>query len=146
MQTAAAPTPAPAVATAPAASDAHPVPAPPAAPASAPAHLDIDAVMTTAKRNIGSIDRDLRAAAPASQKGALGSEQTRLATGIAAAGRSDTLSMREIIMPDGKRITRVSGGGASYCVTHESAGATDGIDVMQQGARMKVTNCGHLFD
>jgi hypothetical protein len=47
----------------------------------------------------------------------------------------------ELILPDGRRMTKVSRGGISYCVYKESVGLTKGRDQLSDGVRTMVTTC-----
>lgn len=98
-------------------------------------------LLSNAKRDIGKIDRDLRKTYPKLLEAAPDSAQSRLEKGIAAAAKPNAFSMEDIISPDGRRMTKVTGPGGTYCVRKEGAGATDGLDAMQNGVRAKTTNC-----
>jgi hypothetical protein len=98
-------------------------------------------LLSNAKRDIGKIDRDLRKTFPKLLEAAPDSAQSRLEKGIAAAAKPNTTSMEEITFPDGRRMTKVTGPDGTYCVRKEGAGATDGLDTMQNGVRAKTTNC-----
>ena len=98
-------------------------------------------LLSNAKRDIGKIDRDLRKAYPKLLEAAPDSAQARLEKGIAAAAKPTTFSMEDIISPDGRRMTKVTGPDGTYCVRKEGAGSTDGLDTMQNGVRAKTTNC-----
>ena len=106
----------------------------------------MDDILSITKRDIGKIDRDLRKEFPKLQGVAPNSIQARLSNGIAAAAKPSATMMQEKVLSDGRRITKVSGPGGSYCVQTNSVGATDGVDQMQRGIPLKVTNCGSLFD
>lgn len=42
----------------------------------------------------------------------------------------------------GRRIYRVTGANGTYCITVESNHAPDGLDIMKDGIRQKLTDCG----
>ncbi len=109
-----------------------------APPVPGPTAVDI---LSNAKRDIGKIDRDLRKSFPKLLEAAPDSMQSRLEKGIAAAGKPNAPRMEEIISPDGQRMTKVTGPDGSYCVRKAGAGATDGLDSIQNGVRAKTTNC-----
>ena len=117
------------------------VPAP--SPDTANSAVDIT---TSAIRSIGKIDRELRKEFPRPEEPRPDSMQARLAKGIAAAGIAQGTSMQEKVLSDGRRVTKVSGPGYSYCVTSDSVGHDSGFDQMQRGVKSKTTNCGNLFD
>jgi hypothetical protein len=113
---------------------------------SAAAPPSTDDLMQKAIRDVGKIDRELRQSSPTLMQGSPNSVQSRLEKGIASAARANRTTVVEKTLGDGRRVTKVSGPGGSYCVTSESVGATDGIDRIQEGMHGKVTNCGSLFD
>ena len=108
------------------------------APAPSPPYGDL---LSNAKRDIGKIDRDLRKAFPKLLEAAPDSAQARLEKGIAAAAKPTSTSMEDFTSPDGRRMTKVTGPDGTYCVRKEGAGATDGLDTIQNGVRAKTTNC-----
>lgn len=105
-----------------------------------------DDMMQKAMRDVGKIDRELRQSAPELMQPPQSSIQSRLEKGIASAAKTDRPSMVEKTLPDGRRITKVTGVGGVYCVAYEGVGATGGIDQIARGIHGKVTSCGHLFD
>lgn len=112
----------------------------------AQASPSMDEIIRNAKRDIGKIDKELRRSSPSFMQMPPTSTQSRLEKGIAAAGKPAFQALEERTLSNGRRITKVSGPNGIYCVTHDSGGATGGIDVMQRGMSAKVTNCGNLFD
>ncbi|MES2153338.1 MAG: hypothetical protein V4508_26450 [Pseudomonadota bacterium] len=123
--------------------------APAAVPAAAPA-LNHDQWLKLAKESIGQIDQQLRAAKPGQPITAPASTpQTRLAKGINDAADAapnrwfEAPKVTEIIDPGGygRRRYRVVGALATYCITIESNHAPDGLDVIKNGSKPKITNC-----
>ncbi|MES2105317.1 MAG: hypothetical protein V4634_14950 [Pseudomonadota bacterium] len=127
-----------------------PAPAQPAVPAPSPDTANpgnsITDITSSAMLSIGKIDRELRKEFPRLEESRPDSTQARLAKGIAAAGVAQGTTMQEKVFPDGRRVTKVSGPGYSYCVTTDSVGHDSGFDQMQRGVKSKTTNCGNLFD
>jgi len=95
---------------------------------------------------IGKVDRELRKEFPGQAQPEPESRQLRLERGIAAAAVQRERSMQERVLPDGRRITKVTGPGYSYCVMAGSVGDHNGMDIMQRGVQTKTTSCGHYFD
>lgn len=117
---------------------------PPSSPAPNP--LRMDDIIQNAKRDIGKIDKELRRSFPSSMQLPPTSTQSRLEKGIAAAGKPVSQALAERTLSDGRRVTKVAGPNGIYCVTHDSVGATGGIDFIQRGMSARVTNCDKLFD
>ena len=123
----------------------------PAAPAAAPTRR-ADDILQQARRDVGAIDRDLRAdglkrkliTAPAD------TAATRLAKGFddaAAAAPNrwfEAPKVEALLDPGGygRRMYRVTGAAGTYCITVESNHAPDGLDSMKNGIHQKVTDCG----
>ncbi|GGC63286.1 hypothetical protein [Undibacterium terreum] len=101
---------------------------------------------SSAMRGIGKIDRDLRKEFPRFEERAPESKQSKLEKGIAAAGIPQTTTMQERALPDGSRITKVSGPAGSYCVMSGSVANNGGVDIMQRGVHNRTVNCAHYFD
>ena len=111
----------------------------------APAEHDLAA---TALHDIGSIDKSLRKEFRQLPQREVLSPQARLGSAIASAGVNNRLAptIRQRTFADGRTVVQVSSSAGTYCVTQKSAGATDGIDHMQNGNAATATDCGHLFD
>jgi hypothetical protein len=128
----------------------NPTPEPTTQDSAAPLQqLPVPDLISSVKRDIGKIDKELRKDYPKLPEKAPDSLQAKLEKGIANAymGGGQVFRTQERIFPDGKRVTKVFlPGGGSFCVTKSSAGDTDGLDQIQRGVYTKVTNCGHLFD
>ncbi|MFC5472685.1 hypothetical protein [Paraherbaspirillum soli] len=139
------PAPATAISVAPTAASPAPSAAAPTPPASTN-HLSARDIIDAARRDVGSIDRELRQAQapshapipPASPRGA----QEKLASGIAASAIPRGTTIEDITRPDGQRVTKVTGPAGTYCVTQISVGNSAGMDIMQRGAGSRTTNCG----
>jgi hypothetical protein len=54
-------------------------------------------------------------------------------------------TMEDITLPNGQRVTKVTGPNGTYCVTQISVGNTKGEDIMQKGAISRTTSCGAGF-
>lgn len=96
-------------------------------------------LIAEAMRNAGRIDRELRHGAPELSQPKPRSLQSTLQKGFAAAARPGNAGMEEVVLPDGRRMTKVVGPSGTYCVMRESAAAI-GIDP-QRGAQTMVTTC-----
>ncbi|MFZ6644800.1 hypothetical protein ACO0LO_03745 [Undibacterium sp. TJN25] len=103
-------------------------------------------ITATAMRSVGKLDRELRKEFPTIARAQPETMQSKLAKGIAAAGVSQERTMQERISPDGRRVTKISGPGYSYCVTTDNVGHDAGFDQMQRGVQSRTTTCGTLFD
>lgn len=108
-----------------------------------PASRNSDQLILDAKRSIGKIDRELRREFPA---GVQPSAPSKLERGIAAAARPDRPGMAEKLLPDGRKITKVSGPGGTYCVIESTVGTPGGVDQLQRGVQQRTTSCDKLFD
>ena len=104
--------------------------------------VDITAMIQSAKRDIGKIDRELSGGRLKLYEAKPASVQSRLEKGISGAAKTREDSIEETALPDGRRMTRVTSFGTVYCVYKEnSAGLTGGRDTMSEGVRDKVTSC-----
>ena len=100
--------------------------------------LEPDDLFSAARRSAGKIDRELRQASPRLPGTATESSDSRLARGIAAAGKSSH-GMQEVQrFADGRTVTRVGSGADAYCVLN---GALPGLDAMQEGRQSRVVSC-----
>jgi hypothetical protein len=110
-----------------------------------------EGMVDAAKRDIGKIDRDLRKDAPPKDaKAAEPTMQQKLEMGLAPAAPPPPSSpkdttMEDITLPNGQRVTKVTGPNGTYCVTQISVGNTKGEDIMQKGAISRTTSCGSGF-
>ncbi|HWW05944.1 hypothetical protein [Collimonas sp.] len=108
--------------------------------------ISTEQMILNAKRDVGKIDRDLRKAFPKLPETAPDTAQSRMAKGIAAAGKGKWGRMEERVLPGGRRITNIVTPLGTYCVTYEGAAAADGVDQMQRGVQQKISSCAHFFD
>jgi hypothetical protein len=69
--------------------------------------------------------------------------ETKLEKAIAAAysGGAQPTRIEEVVLADGTRMSKVTIGKVSYCVTQRSNGLVGGRDVFRDGVGSKVTNC-----
>lgn len=109
--------------------------------AAAPSLPSAGEMIRNATRDIGRLDKEMRKSYPSLPQSPPKTVQSQLEKGIAAAGRPTTQTMEAKTLADGRRITKVSGPGGTYCVTHDSVANSGGIDQMQNGIQGKVTNC-----
>jgi hypothetical protein len=94
-------------------------------PAQAPTR-SADEIIEAAKRGIRTIDRDLRQAFPTRpelQPKASASLSSKLERGIAAAGLPKGTTTQEMLLADGRRITKVLTSSGVYCVLGRRPGA-----------------------
>lgn len=112
-----------------------------------------EGMVEAAKRDAGKIDRELRKDAPPKEKAAAAATPTmqqKLEMGLAPAAAPEPRSpkettMEDITLPNGQRVTKVTGPNGTYCVTQISVGNTKGEDIMQKGAVSRTTSCGSGF-
>jgi hypothetical protein len=100
--------------------------------------LSVDVMIDAAKRNIGSIDRELRQAFPSRVPAPAQPASTPLERGIAAAGLPRGTIMQEMALGDGRRVTKVITPSGTYCVLGRKPGA--GITENELAA-LTTTNC-----
>ena len=133
--------------------DTHYQPAAPGAPQlpASSGRPSAEGMVEAAKRDAGKIDRDLRKDAPPKDaKTAEPTMQQKLEMGLAPpappppSSPKDT-TMEDITLPNGQRVTKVTGPNGTYCVTQISVGNTKGEDIMQKGAISRTTSCGSGF-
>lgn len=110
------------------------------------AALPADDLVEKAKRDVGRIDRELRKDYPQLPQVPPDSVQSRLASGIAAAGKRSWLSAattEEMLSPNrtGRRMYRINTPAGSYCVRYESDSAAAGVDTIQHGVQQIIGNC-----
>ena len=67
----------------------------------------VEAMIETAKRNVGNIDKELRQAFPSRGLVPAQPPSSPLERGIASAGLSRSTTMQELVLGDGRRITKV---------------------------------------
>jgi hypothetical protein len=84
--------------------------------------LSVDAMIDAAKRNIGNIDKELRQAFP-SRAPIPAQQPSSLERGIAAAGLPRGTVMHDLVLGDGRRITKVVTPAGTYCVLGRKPGA-----------------------
>jgi hypothetical protein len=110
-----------------------------AAPDPAPATPDADELMSSLRKDIGRIDRDLRKERPNLPGASMGSRESKLSKSIAAAGKSTggwlgapKIEPIELGDGQGRRTYKVTmPDGRHYCVVYESVGRRDGYDPSQ---------------
>ncbi len=120
--------------------------APSSTPAIASPSIHVDDMIESAKRSIGKIDKDLRKDAPWATPAPSKPAQSPLEKAIVSAGKPASPTLAEKTLSDGRRVTKVSGPGGTYCVLHGTVAASGGVDQIQHGIQSKVTNCANLFD
>jgi hypothetical protein len=59
----------------------------------------------------------------------------------AAGPASRGTALEEMVLPDGRRMTRVRAGGSTYCVAMESAGGAPGRDVFRDPPKARTMTC-----
>jgi hypothetical protein len=123
------------------------VAAPVAETPAAPSTYDM---LQQARKDIGKIDKDLRRQFPGAPiKAPADSPQIRLVKGIEHAAEMappkwfEAPKVQEIIDPGGygRKRYRVITANGTYCITVESNHAPDGLDVIKNGIKPKLTNC-----
>lgn len=136
------------------------LPSPTPAPAPTPATLGAETpprsaedILAQAKRDIGKIDKDLRTHTFQGKliKAPPNTPQIRLAKAFDEAAAAvpnkwyEKPKVEELLDDGGygRRIYKVTGANGTYCITVESNHAPDGIDVIQNGIKPKITNCGN---
>lgn len=98
----------------------------------------VDAMIDAAKRNIGNIDRELRQAFPSRAPMPSQPSTSPLERSIASAGLPRETVMQELVLGDGRRITKVVTPSGTYCVLGRKPGA--GITENELAA-LTTTNC-----
>jgi hypothetical protein len=136
--------PAPAAAQAPVAVEPQ---AAPAAIVEAPARPSVEAIMESARRSVGSIDRALRKESKATIVAPPDSPQIRMREGMEQAHALapprlwEAPKVEELVnnTGDGARRTRVITGNGTYCITERSP-ATN-IEMIEMHGKQRITNC-----
>lgn len=98
----------------------------------------VEAMIEAAKRNVGNIDRELRQAFPSRGLVPAQPSSSPLERGIASAGLSRGTTMQELVLDNGRRITKVITPSGTYCVLGRKPGA--GITENELAA-LTTTNC-----
>jgi hypothetical protein len=137
---------APAPSAASASTDAGPAAVPDFA-AEAPARPGIDAIMESARRSVGSIDRALREENRSTIVAPLDSPQIRMRNGMEQAHAMapprwwEAPKVEELVnnTGDGARRTRVIAGNGTYCITERSP--VTSIDMIEKHGKQRFTNC-----
>jgi hypothetical protein len=128
-----------------------PVPiAPPGPDAAATPMPNAEAMLEQAKRSVAGIDKELRKESRGLISAPADTPQIRMRKGMEKASELapnrwyEAPKVSEIIDPgtgyDRKRY-RVTTANGTYCVTYESNHAPDGLDIMKNGIKPKLTNC-----
>jgi len=127
---------------APAAITVRPPPAAAAAPAAVPDPFAApeQSLSDMARASVGDAMKALRKETP---HAFLRSEQSgsAIARALARAGGSGGTGLEEIVLPDGRRMTRVRAGGSTYCVVMDAPGGSGGRDVFRDGAKARTVTC-----
>ena len=129
---------------APAAITVRPPPAAAAAPAAVPDPFAIpeQSLSAMARASVGDAMKALRKETP---HAFLRSEQSgsAIARALATAGggASGGTELEEVVLPDGRRMTRVRAGGSTYCVVMDAPGGSGGRDVFRDGAKARTVTC-----
>lgn len=97
-----------------------------------------DRMILNAKRDIGKIDREIRNAFPQLPAPTFNTDQSKLGKAIAAAAKSRSMAMETFTLSDGRKMTKVTGPGGSYCAMADPA---DRNTSLQSEVRMQVTTC-----
>lgn len=95
-------------------------------------------MIDAAKRNIGNVDKELRQAFPSRAQIPPQAPASPLERGIASAGLPRGTAMQELVLGDGRRITKVVTPSGTYCVLGRKPGA--GISENELAA-LTTTNC-----
>ena len=129
---------------APAAITVRPPPAAAAAPAAVPDPFAApeQSLSAMARASVGDAMKALRKETP---HAFLRSEQSgsAIARALAKAGgdaRGGT-ELEEVVLPDGRRMTRVRAGGSTYCVVMDAPGGSGGRDVFRDGVKARTVTC-----
>ncbi|RZI41704.1 hypothetical protein EGT07_16480 [Herbaspirillum sp. HC18] len=97
-----------------------------------------DQLLESAKRDIGRIDRELRKTFPTlSGGGGQSSGMARLERSIAGAGLPKGSAMQEVMLGDGRIMTKVVTPSGTYCVLGRRPGAV----IAESEMAMTMTNC-----
>ncbi|MFC3376856.1 hypothetical protein ACFOLJ_13435 [Rugamonas sp. CCM 8940] len=124
--------------------------APPVANSPAPVEPDwtqpvarqgADSLAERAKKSVGAIDRDLRNKSLNMSDRKPAAEQTALARNVASAFKTQNTTIEEILMADGRRMSKIHTPHGSYCAYMESNAITGGRDPFKDGVRTKISNC-----
>lgn len=95
-----------------------------------------------ARASVGDAMKALRKETP---HAFLRSEQSgsAMARALAKAGGSGGggTGLEEVVLPDGRRMTRVRAGGSSYCVVMDAPGGSGGRDVFRDGVKARTVTC-----
>lgn len=121
---------------------------PPPAAASSPAAALPDP-FAAPERSLGDVARAsvgdaIKALRKESPHAFLGSEQSgsAIARALAKAGGGvGGPGLEEMVLQDGRRMTRVRAGGSTYCVVMDAPGGSGGRDVFRDGAKARTVTC-----
>ena len=119
----------------------------PATAASQPDYFAItpapkDSALDAAKRAAGAVDRQLRKEAWNPRDKVIANSQSSVAARISAAYiGNEGVTYEELTLPDGRHMTKVHAGGATYCAYMESNGLVGGRDVFKDGVKTKISTC-----
>ena len=101
-----------------------------------------ESALEAAKRSAGAVDRQLRKEAWNPRDKFVANAQSALAGRMAAAYQgNDGVTYEEVTLPDGRQMTKVHAGGATYCAYKESNGLVGGRDVFKDGVKTAVSTC-----
>ena len=114
------------------------LPAPTPTPVPAPVQKSADDIIGQARRDVGKIDRELRAASLDTAQRTLIFTSSKLERGLAGAFvNRGPPQVVEDVMNDGRRVSRIG----NKCYYMESNGLVGGRDVFRDGIRTVFKNC-----
>ena len=116
------------------------IPPPPLeTPADVPPVASGDDILKQARRDVGKIDRALRKESldMAVRNMKLTAPKIERVLGGAYAGGGNGMQIEELVMADGRRMSRIG----NVCVYKESNGLVGGRDVFRDGVKTKVASC-----
>lgn len=115
-----------------------PDPDPIAVPEPEVASKSADEILAQARMDIGKIDREVRKASPDMAVRTIQLHRPKLEMAIAGAFKErGPAKMEEVVLPDGRRMTRVG----NMCAVKESNGLVGGRDVFKDGVKTRWQSC-----
>jgi hypothetical protein len=115
-----------------------PDPDPIAEPEPAVVSKNVDEILGQARIDIGKIDREVRKASPDMAVRNVELHRPKLEMAIAGAFKErGPAKMEEVVLPDGRRMTRVG----NMCAVKESNGLVGGRDVFKDGVKTRWQSC-----
>ncbi|MGB9990610.1 hypothetical protein [Pseudoduganella rhizocola] len=121
----------------------------PPLPAASPAPAAVPDAFATPEKSLGEVARAsvgdaMQALRKETPHAFLRSQHSgsAIARALARAGGSaGAAGLEEMVLPDGRRMTRVRTGGSSYCVVMDAPGGSGGRDVFRDGAKARTVTC-----